>query len=83
MKFRIKQTVDLDGSIIYIPQFRKFRLYWDFWKMNFPPCQIAFRDKEDAENFINKQRKAERSLLLSLSDTLKTDHKTSKVLKIL
>jgi hypothetical protein len=56
MKYRIKKTVDLDGLFIYVPQFRWFFLYWNFWEVSFPPHKIFFRNYELAESFIKLQR---------------------------
>lgn len=56
MKYRIKKTTDLEGFSIYVPQFKRFFFFWDFWEVSFPPHKMSYRRLEDAEQFINKQR---------------------------
>lgn len=55
MSYRIKKTTDLDGLFVYIPQYKKFFIYWDFWETSFPPHKIFFRSYELAEKFIKTQ----------------------------
>ena len=56
MKYRIKKTTDMDGIPIYVPQFKRFFFFWDFWEVSFPPNKMFFRHYEEAERFISKQR---------------------------
>jgi hypothetical protein len=56
MKYRIKKTIDIGGCPQFIPQFKKFGIYWDFWEVNFPPHKISLGFKEDAERFIQRQK---------------------------
>lgn len=56
MKYRIKQTTDIEGSPIYVPQYKRFFIFWDYWDTNFPPHRIFFRSYSLADNFIQIQR---------------------------
>ena len=56
MNYRIKKTVDLDGTGIYIPQYQRLFIYWDFWETSFPPHKVFFRSYEMAEHFIRSQQ---------------------------
>lgn len=56
MNYRIRKTTELDGSTVFVPQYKKFFIYWDFWEMSFPPHRVFFRTYEWAENFINAQK---------------------------
>jgi hypothetical protein len=56
MIYRIKKTTDLDGTVIFIPQFRRLFVYWDFWETSFPPHRVFYRTYELAEHFIKLQR---------------------------
>jgi hypothetical protein len=56
MKYRIKKTTDLDGLFIFLPQFKWFIFYLNFWEVSFPPHKICFRNYEAAESFIKMQR---------------------------
>lgn len=56
-KYRVKRTTDLDNMSLYIPQYFKFMIYWDFWDTNFPPHRIDFRSYEEAVSFIERQKK--------------------------
>jgi hypothetical protein len=56
MNYRIKETTDLEGGIIFVPQYKKFYIFWDFWETSFPPHKIMFRSYQLAKNFIELQR---------------------------
>jgi hypothetical protein len=57
MNYRIKKTTDIEGSIVYIPQYKRFFVYWDYWVMSFPPHRVEFRTYDWAEDFIMVQKK--------------------------
>jgi hypothetical protein len=56
MSHRIKKTTDLDGATIYVPQFKNFGFYWDYWETSFPPHKVFFRSYDMAERFITIQK---------------------------
>ena len=56
MSHRIKKTTDLDGAVIYVPQFKRFFLYWDYWETSFPPHRVFFRSYDSAVHFIKLQK---------------------------
>jgi hypothetical protein len=56
MNYRIKETTDLEGGLIFVPQYSKFFIFWDFWDTSFPPHKIFFRSHQLAKNFIELQR---------------------------
>jgi hypothetical protein len=56
MSHRIKKTTDLDGAVIFVPQYKRFFVYWDYWLMSFPPNRVVFRSYTWAEDFIKLQK---------------------------
>jgi hypothetical protein len=56
MSHRIKKTTDIEGLTIYVPQYKRFFVYWDYWEMSFPPNRIAFRTYAWAKDFIKLQK---------------------------
>jgi hypothetical protein len=54
-KFRIIEKIDLNGDLVFTPQYQKFLLWFDFWNVDFPPSVVKFHNFQSAKEFIQKQ----------------------------
>lgn len=55
MKYRILEKTDLSGVRVFIPQYRKFFMFWYFYEMEIFPRMIKFFDLDSAKDFLKKQ----------------------------
>lgn len=56
-KYRIIEKLDLSGDVCFIPQYRKFLFWLNFYDLDCFPKLIKFHSLESAENFIRIQSK--------------------------
>lgn len=55
MKYRIIERTNFSGDAIFVPQYKKFFFWFDFWSFDFPPSGIKYHSLESATKFIKKQ----------------------------
>jgi hypothetical protein len=55
MRYRVLEKADLNGEVVFIPQYQRFFMWMDFFDFDFPPRQIKFHSLESATKFVRKQ----------------------------
>lgn len=50
MKYRVLEKADLNGEMVYVPQYHRMFMWMDFFDFDFPPRQIKFHSLESAKN---------------------------------
>lgn len=57
MKYRILEKTDISGLRVFIPQYRKFFIFWCYYEMEIFPRRIKFFDIDSTREFLKKQKK--------------------------
>jgi hypothetical protein len=55
--YRILEKTDVTGVRIFIPQYKKFFIFWCFYEVDFFPKLMKFFDLDSAKEFLKKQIK--------------------------
>jgi hypothetical protein len=63
MKYRILEKTDLSGVRVFVPQYRKFFMFWYFYEMEIFPKMIKFFDLDSAKEFLKKQTQHKPSVI--------------------
>ena len=58
MKYRILEKADLNGEMVFIPQYKKMFMWMNFMEFEIFPKQIKFHSLESSIKFIQKQIKS-------------------------
>lgn len=54
-KFRIVEKQDVSNEVIYVPQYKKYFMWWNFMQMEIFPKIITFYSFDSAKKFIHTQ----------------------------
>ena len=68
MKYRILEKADLNGEMVFIPQYKKLFMWMNFMDFDFPPRQVKFHSLESSTKFIQKQIKKPKDKVVYITE---------------
>lgn len=70
-RYRIVQTQNLNGDLVYVPQERRLLFFWvPFMQMDIFPKKIEFESFRNAEKFLKKQLRKPKDNIIYMDDDL-------------
>lgn len=70
-KYRILQTQNINGDIVYVPQQRRLLFFWTpFMQMDIFPKKIEFESYTNARKFLKKQILKPKDNIIYMDDNL-------------